>query len=128
VHELGHVADPAATMAGADVLVLPSVEEGSALVTYEARGSGCVLAVSDRSGAMCRDGHDGLVHAAGDVETLRDHIRALGSDPGLLARMRAASLSGMDDLTWSAAAHRLLEAYGAGMGLPRRGTAASRAA
>ena len=56
VEEVGHVADPGALMRGFDVLVLPSLEEGSALVTYEARACGCVLAVSDRSGAACTDG------------------------------------------------------------------------
>ena len=34
------------------VLVLPSIEEDSALVTYVARASGCVLLVSDAAGAM----------------------------------------------------------------------------
>jgi glycosyltransferase involved in cell wall biosynthesis len=50
---LGHRSDLPEIMRGADVFVLSSVEEGSALVTYEARGSGCVLLVSDASGAKC---------------------------------------------------------------------------
>lgn len=111
VSELGHVPDVAAVMRAADVLVLPSMEEGSALVTYEARGSGCVLAVSDRTGAVCRHEHDALVHPAGDVATLREHLSALGRDGDLLARLRAASLASVDALTWDAAAHRLLDAY-----------------
>ena len=94
VHEQGFVADPAALMRSFDVLVLPSVEEGSALVTYEARASGCVLAVSDRTGAVCTDGVDGLVHRAGDQDTLTGHLRALAGDAELLGRLRAASLAG----------------------------------
>ncbi len=35
-------------------LILPSIEEGSALVTYEARACGCVLVVSEATGARCR--------------------------------------------------------------------------
>jgi glycosyltransferase involved in cell wall biosynthesis len=50
VHEQGYVDDPAALMRSCDVLALPSFEEGSALVTYEARACGCVLAISDRTG------------------------------------------------------------------------------
>ena len=84
VEHLGHHPDPGSVMREADVLVLPSVEEGSALVTYEARGSGCVLVVSDHSGAPCRHEHDALVHTAGDVETLRGHLA------GLAGRSRAA--------------------------------------
>ncbi len=41
----GFASDPAAVMREADVLVLPSVEEGSALVTYEAQLCGCVPVV-----------------------------------------------------------------------------------
>jgi glycosyltransferase involved in cell wall biosynthesis len=105
--------DPGAVMREADVLVLPSVEEGSALVTYEARGSGCVLVVSDHSGAVCRDGHDALVHRAGDVDALTRHLRTLADDPELLARLRRASLAGISELTWRAAGSALLAAYSA---------------
>jgi D-inositol-3-phosphate glycosyltransferase len=97
--------------------VLPSMEEGSALVTYEARGSGCVLVVSDRTGAVCRHEYDGLVHTAGDVSTLKDHLAALAVDPQLLARLRAASLHGIGDLTWDAAAASLVSAYETAMRL-----------
>ena len=47
VRVLGHRSDLPALMRTCDALVLPSIEEGSALVTYEARGSGCVVLVSD---------------------------------------------------------------------------------
>ena len=62
VQRLGHVADPAALMRACDVMVLPSFEEGSALVTYEGRACGCVLAISDRTGAPAENGVDALVH------------------------------------------------------------------
>jgi glycosyltransferase involved in cell wall biosynthesis len=117
VTHLGHVPDPGLVMRDADVLVLPSMEEGSALVTYEARGSGCVLVVSDRTGAVCRHEYDGLVHTAGDVSTLKDHLAALAVDPQLLARLRAASLHGIGDLTWDAAAASLFSAYETAMRL-----------
>jgi glycosyltransferase involved in cell wall biosynthesis len=111
VEQHGHVADPAALMRSCDALVLASVEEGSALVTYEARACGCVLVVSDRTGAVCSDGVDGLVHPAGDVERLTEQLRALSSDRELLERLRAASLAGVDELTWSAAGRVLAGAY-----------------
>jgi len=107
------VADPAALMRSCDVLVLPSFEEGSALVTYEARACGCVLAVSDRTGAPGTDGVDAFVHAAGDQAALAAHLRALAADPALLARVRAASLEAARDLTWSAAGRVLAGAYAA---------------
>ena len=115
VSEHGFVADPAALMRGFDVLVLPSLEEGSALVTYEARGCGCVLAVSDRTGAQCTHGADALVHRAGDEAALAAHLRMLASDPRLLARLRAAGVAGAPELTWSRAARALAGAYEAAL-------------
>jgi glycosyltransferase involved in cell wall biosynthesis len=112
----GHHPDPGAVMRDADVLVLPSIEEGSALVTYEARASGCVLAVSDHSGAPCRHEHDALVHGAGDAAALRTHLTRLVDEPGLLHRLRQASLAGIGELTWTAAARRLYGAYEIALG------------
>ena len=83
--------------------------------SYEARACGCVLAISDRTGAPCTDGVDALVHAAGDEAALAAHLRALADDPELLARMRAASLQSARDLTWSDAGRVLAEAYAAAL-------------
>ena len=112
VEVLGHCNNLPELMRQADIFVLPTVEEGSALVTYEARGSGCVLVVSDASGAVCSHMYDGLVHEARDVDSLTSHINLLERDRQLLARLRQASLSSLNQLTWSAAGNRLLEIYG----------------
>jgi glycosyltransferase involved in cell wall biosynthesis len=109
----GFASDPAAVMRAADVLVLPSVEEGSALVTYEAQLCGCVPVVSDASGARCVHGRTGLVHPAGDVELLTDHLRLLHQNPELLACLRRAVLAERERLTWDAAAAELAEVYAA---------------
>jgi glycosyltransferase involved in cell wall biosynthesis len=105
-------------MADADALVLSSVEEGSAMVTYEARGAGCVLLVSDCSGAICTHGVDALIHQAGDVAALTAHIALLDGDRALLARLREASLAGRDGLSWDAAGRRLLEVYREALAVP----------
>jgi glycosyltransferase involved in cell wall biosynthesis len=110
----GAVADPAAILRTSDALVLPSLEEGSALVTYEARACGAILLVSDRTGACATDGHDALIHKAGDQETLAAHFRLLRQDHAARERLRANSLEGIGDLTWDAAAGALLEAYALG--------------
>jgi glycosyltransferase involved in cell wall biosynthesis len=112
VQHHGHVADPAALMRVCDVMVLPSLEEGSALVTYEGRACGCVLAISDHTGAPAENAVDALVHAAGDCAALTGHLRALADDPTLLARLRAASLERARHLTWADAGRALADAYG----------------
>jgi glycosyltransferase involved in cell wall biosynthesis len=111
VEVLGHRRDVETLMRRSDLLVLPSIEEGSALVTSEARGSGCVLLVSDAAGAVCVDGVHGLVHRAGDVSTLTRHLNSVDSDRSLLAGLRAASLASVAGITWSAAGRRLVDAY-----------------
>ncbi len=108
---LGHRNDIAELMRDSDVLVLPTLEEGSALVTSEGRASGCVLLVSEASGAICRHGENALVHRVGDIETLTNHITQLYEDPALLRRLRAKSLSTVDQITWTAAGQRLLALY-----------------
>jgi glycosyltransferase involved in cell wall biosynthesis len=111
VKRLGHCSDVAGLMRQSDLLVLPTIEEGSALVTLEARGCGCVLLVSDASGAICRHEENALVHQARDVAALTGHINRLDRDRALLSRLRAASLATAHEITWGAAGRRLLEAY-----------------
>jgi glycosyltransferase involved in cell wall biosynthesis len=113
VEHHGQVSDPAALMRECDVLVLPSLEEGSALVTYEARGSGCVLVVSDRAGAHCTPDVDALVHPAGDLEALTRDVAELAGNRERLATLRAASLAGAPELTWSKAGEVLAGLYAA---------------
>jgi glycosyltransferase involved in cell wall biosynthesis len=111
VEILGHRNDIPEIMRRSDVLVLPTVEEGSALVTSEARGSGCVLLVSEAAGAICRHMENALMHRPGDVAALTQHIALLYEDRGLLAKLRASSLLTRDEITWNAAGIRLLQVY-----------------
>lgn len=111
VQVAGHRKDLEVWMRKGDVFVLPSLEEGSALVTYEARASGCVLAVSNAAGAECRHMEDGLVHEAGRVEELTHRIRCLDQDRDLLARLRNQSLEGVGDLTRTAAGRVVADCY-----------------
>lgn len=108
---LGYRKDLPDLMRASDVMVLPSIEEGSALVTYDARAAGCVLLVSDSTGAVCEHDVNALVHSAGDVETLAAHFSRVHEDRALLQRLREASLATADDLTWEAAGRKMLAAY-----------------
>jgi glycosyltransferase involved in cell wall biosynthesis len=111
VEVLGHRGDVADLMRGSDALLLPSIEEGSALVCNEAIGTGCVPVVSDASSGVCRHLENALVHPVGDVETLERHITALHRDRDLLDRLRAGCRRTAPDITWTAAGTRLLDAY-----------------
>jgi glycosyltransferase involved in cell wall biosynthesis len=111
VRVLGHRSDLPELMRSCDALILPSIEEGSALATHEARGSGCVLLVSEATGAICEHLKTGLVHAVGDVATLTGHITMLHEDRALLEKLRQASLESAHEATWTYAGARLLQVY-----------------
>jgi glycosyltransferase involved in cell wall biosynthesis len=108
---LGHRNDVPELMRQSDILVLATVEEGSALVTSEARGSGCVLLVSEAAGAVCTHMKDALVHGVGDVRMLSQQITTLHHDRTLLQRLRATSIQTTPQITWHAAGIRLIDAY-----------------
>ncbi|MDB5453645.1 MAG: glycosyl transferase group 1 [Caulobacteraceae bacterium] len=99
----------------ADVLVLPSLEDGSALVTYEAQASGCALLVSEAAGARLTDGVQGFVHRVGDVETLAAQMKALADNPQLLESMQRAAADNAQHYTWERCAEGLIQTYQAAL-------------
>jgi glycosyltransferase involved in cell wall biosynthesis len=107
----GFTADPAGALAAADVLVLPTIEEGSALVTYEAQAVGCVPLVSSAAGALAQDGVHAFIHEPRDVMALSGHFSRLASDRALLARLSAEGIAHRPDLGWDAAARVLVTGY-----------------
>jgi glycosyltransferase involved in cell wall biosynthesis len=113
VRVVGFTHQVEAALAASDVLLLPTIEEGSALVTYEAQAMGCVPLVSTASGALMEDGVQGLFHEPRDVDALVSHLDLLSSDRAELARMSAAAIAHGPELTWDAAAHTLVRCYDA---------------
>jgi glycosyltransferase involved in cell wall biosynthesis len=111
IEERGFVSDVGSILSRADVLVLPSVEEGSALVTYEARGAGCVVLASDAAGAVGVDGVELLIHPARDVATLAGHLRKLNADRAKLEALRQKSILTAHRLHWAHAARALRDRY-----------------
>lgn len=100
-----------AALSASDVLLLPTIEEGSALVTYEAQAMGCVPLVSTASGAVLEDGVQGFFHTPRDVASLTANLDLLARDRELLARMSAAVIDHSSQLTWDAAARVLADCY-----------------
>jgi len=111
VKVLGHRNDVPELMRDADLLVLPSIEEGFGLVCTEAMGSGCVPLVSDACTDICRHMENALVHRVGDVAALTQHITMVDNDRTLLAKLRAQGLRTAPEVTWTAAGVRLLDVY-----------------
>jgi glycosyltransferase involved in cell wall biosynthesis len=85
----------------ADVLVLPSVNEGSALVVLEAMASGLPVIVTPNAGAdAVRDGIDGFVVPIRSPEAIAERLEALRADGALMREMGAAGRGRALEFTW----------------------------
>jgi hypothetical protein len=98
-------------MRNADMLLMPSFEEGSALVCMDAIGSGCVPVVSAACSDACQHMHNALVHTIGDTQTLQRHITLLYEDRSLLGSLRDACIRERLRYTWPEAGKKLFAAY-----------------
>lgn len=85
-----------------DVFVLPSLAEGSALVTYQALAAGLPCIVTEEAGSVVRDGVEGFVIPARDTQLLRDRLERLYHDRDLRQRMARAALARGRQFTWDA--------------------------
>jgi len=86
--------DTAAVMAGADVLVIPSVaRESYSLAAREALRAGLAVVTSDCLGPqeVIQHGRNGLVVPTGDAGALTDAMRSLVDDRSLLGRLQASA-------------------------------------
>ena len=108
---LGHVPDPAPLYRQASAFVLPSIEEGSALVTYEAMASGLPIIFTYNTGAVARDGVEGIEVPIRDVDALAAAIERLYRDEDARRAMGRAARRRAEAYTWEAAGERLLAAY-----------------
>ena len=89
----------------ASVFVLPSLEEGLAMVQGEALSCGCPVIASDNTGAsdLFENGKDGFIIPIRDIHQLTDKIQLLADNPKLRSEMsnnainRMKSLGGWDN-------------------------------
>lgn len=98
-------AELAQWMQRSHLLILPSVEEGLALVQAQAMASGCPVLCSTNTGGedLFTDGVEGFVVPIRDVASLTDRMERLAGDRELWERMRAASLERVRTIGgWSA--------------------------
>ncbi|ANP74093.1 Glycosyl transferase group 1 [Cryobacterium arcticum] len=117
VTTLGFVTDVSALLRSADVMLLPTWTEGSALVTLEAEASGCVPLVSTAAGALGDDGIDYLEHPVGDRAALAAQLVLMAGDAEGLARLSTHGTARRDFLSWDRAGEVLLERYSDAVGL-----------
>jgi len=82
-------------MSASHLMVLPSVEEGLALVQGQAMACGCPVLAATATGAedLFTDGVEGFIVADRDVTALVDRMQQVADDPALRERLSEASLT-----------------------------------
>jgi glycosyltransferase involved in cell wall biosynthesis len=93
----------------ADVFVFPSLCEGSAVVTYEARSCGLPIVVTHNAGAWVREGIDGLTVPIRDTKAIVEALVTFLEEPALVEYMSKNALESASDFTWDAYQRRLKE-------------------
>lgn len=95
----------------ASVFVLPSLQEGSALVTYEAMACGLPLIVSENTGSIIRDGNEGFVTAIRDIDALKERLAWCYSHPDEALQMGLRGSESVRNYTWERYANSVVEVY-----------------
>jgi len=117
VRHLGFVPDPVAAYTSATVFVFPSVDEGSAKVTYEAMACGLPVIVTPNAGSLAVDGEDGYIVPIRSTEALMEKILYFYENREAAQAMGATARRHIEAYTWDtyetdliATYHRLLAA------------------
>ena len=106
-----HTPELARVIQQCDVFVFPSIEEGSALVTYEAMAAGIPVITTPNAGSVARDGEDGFIVPIRDVDALCERLERLRRDDALRTRMGRAARACIQDFTWKHYQERLWSTY-----------------
>lgn len=112
IHFEGWVDDMAELYREASTLVLPTLEEGSARVTYEAMAWALPVVTTPHSGWVGTDGEHGFEVPIRDVEALAGAMESLGADADLRRRLGENGRALMEnEYTWDDYEQRVWEAY-----------------
>lgn len=96
------------------VLVLPSVQEGLAMVMAQAMACGCPVLASEHTGAtdLFTDGQEGFVVPIRQVDALARRLQQLADNPDLQQRMGAAALERVQHLGgWNTYGDKAMSVY-----------------
>ncbi|WP_395698684.1 glycosyltransferase family 4 protein [Methylocella sp.] len=82
-------------MSASHVMVLPSLEEGLAMVLAQTMACGCPVIATPNTGAqdIVSDGEEGFIFPARDVDALAERLQRLADDPNLRDAMGAKALA-----------------------------------
>ncbi|HID52436.1 MAG TPA: glycosyltransferase family 1 protein [Anaerolineae bacterium] len=111
VHWLGYVSDPVRMYQKADVFVFPSLQEGSALVTYEAMACGLPIITTAHAGSVARDGREGFIVPIRDADALANRLETLRRDKKLRLKMGQAAREHIKTSTWEKYSNSIAQTF-----------------
>ncbi|KSU82077.1 Glycosyltransferase involved in cell wall bisynthesis [Fictibacillus enclensis] len=91
------------------IFILPSLCEGSAVVTYEALGCGLPLIVTNNTGSVIENKKEGLIVQPSSVENIETAIKYFLNNPTEIERMSNNALKKAKEYTWEKYGERLVE-------------------
>jgi glycosyltransferase involved in cell wall biosynthesis len=109
----GHVKheDLSAVYGNASVFILPSLQEGSAMVTYEAMACGLPSIVSENTGSILRNGVDGCVIPIRSADAIAEKLTWMREHPDEVAAMGESAMAYVQGFTWDRYADGVIEVY-----------------
>lgn len=111
IRHLGFVPDPVAAYNSATVFVFPSVDEGSAKVTYEAMACGLPVIVTPNAGSLAIDGEDGFIVPIRSVEALMDKLLFFYENREAAQTMGQTARRHIEAYTWDVYETNLIATY-----------------
>jgi starch synthase len=105
-------------MSASHVMVLPSVEEGLALVQAQAMACGCPVIASRNTGAqdLFTDGSEGFIVPIRDAVAIADRLQKLADNPDLRIRMSEAALRRVESMGgWDQYGEKMFQIFSEGV-------------
>ena len=107
----GFVKDPAELYGHSSVFVLPTLDEGSAKVTYEAMACGLPVITTMNAGSLVRDGRDGFIVPIRDAGALKEKMLFLYENPDAAREMGIKARKHIESYTWETYEKSLIDTY-----------------
>jgi len=111
IRTVGFLNTPAEAYQQSDIFVFPSLEEGSALVTYEALACGLPVVTTPNAGSVVQDGIEGFIAPIRDTDALAERMEQLRANARLRQEMGRAARKRAEEFPWERHGEQLASRY-----------------
>lgn len=108
---IGFIKDPVGLYSSASIFVFPTIDEGSAKVTYEAMACGLPVITTPNAGSLVKNGEDGFLVPIRDVECVKEKILFFYNNPDAVKEMGNMARKNIEPFTWERYENSLINTY-----------------